>query len=60
MHVSIILLVFGVIFISELPDKSLFASLILGSRYPARVVWLGAASAFLIHVVLGVTARNLR
>jgi putative Ca2+/H+ antiporter (TMEM165/GDT1 family) len=59
MHVSIILLVFGVIFISELPDKSLFASLILGSRYPARVVWLGAASAFLIHVVLAVTAGKL-
>jgi putative Ca2+/H+ antiporter (TMEM165/GDT1 family) len=59
MHIGIILLVFGVIFISELPDKSLFASLILGTRYPARIVWLGAASAFLIHVIIAVTAGKL-
>jgi putative Ca2+/H+ antiporter (TMEM165/GDT1 family) len=59
MHIGIILLVFGVIFISELPDKSLFASLILGTRYPARIVWLGAATAFLLHVIIAVTAGKL-
>jgi putative Ca2+/H+ antiporter (TMEM165/GDT1 family) len=59
MQLGIILLVFVVIFISELPDKSLFASLILGTRYPARIVWLGAASAFLIHVIIAVTAGRL-
>lgn len=55
MHIGIIALVFGTIFIAELPDKSLFATLILGSRFPSWLVWLGAASAFLIHVIIAVT-----
>jgi putative Ca2+/H+ antiporter (TMEM165/GDT1 family) len=59
MHLAVILIVFGVIFIGELPDKSLFASLILGNRFPARLVWAGAASAFLIHVVIAVAAGKL-
>jgi Ca2+/H+ antiporter, TMEM165/GDT1 family len=59
MHLTIVLIVFGIIFIGELPDKSLFASLILGTRFPARIVWLGAASAFLVHVILAVLAGRL-
>jgi putative Ca2+/H+ antiporter (TMEM165/GDT1 family) len=55
MHLSIIALVFGVIFISELPDKSMFATLILSTRYPSFLVWFGAASAFLVHVILAVS-----
>lgn len=59
MHLGIIALVFGVMFVAELPDKSLFASLILGSRFPGGWVWLGAATAFLIHVIIAVTAGRL-
>jgi Ca2+/H+ antiporter, TMEM165/GDT1 family len=59
MHLGIIALVFGVVFIAELPDKSLFASLILGNRYPKGWVWLGAASAFLVHVIIAVAAARL-
>ena len=59
MHFGIIALVFGVMFVAELPDKSLFASLILGSRFPAQYVWLGAATAFLVHVIIAVTAGSL-
>jgi putative Ca2+/H+ antiporter (TMEM165/GDT1 family) len=59
MDFGVILLVFSVIFIAELPDKSLFASLVLGSRFPAWYVWLGAAAAFLIHVLIAVTAGKL-
>lgn len=59
MHIGIILVVFAVIFIAELPDKSLFASLVLGTRFPAWFVWLGAASAFLVHVIIAVTAGKL-
>jgi putative Ca2+/H+ antiporter (TMEM165/GDT1 family) len=59
MHPGIILIVFGVIFIAELPDKSFFAALILGSRYKGWYVWLGAATAFLIHVVIAVAAGKL-
>ncbi|HKR82414.1 MAG TPA: TMEM165/GDT1 family protein [Candidatus Saccharimonadales bacterium] len=56
MDIGIITLVFGVIFIAELPDKSLFASLVLGTKYRGWYVWLGAAAAFLVHVVLAITA----
>lgn len=59
MDLGLILLVFGVVFIAELPDKSLFAALILGTKFPARLVWLGAAAAFLTHVIIAVTAGNL-
>ena len=59
MHVELIALTFGVIFIAELPDKSLFASLVLGSRFPSWYVWLGAAAAFLVHVVIAITAGKL-
>jgi len=47
--------VFPVIFIGELPDKSMFASLVMASRGRPRSVWLGAAVAFLIHVVIATT-----
>ena len=55
MHLSIVLAVFPVIFLGELPDKSMFASLVLASRGHAPAVWLGAASAFLVHVVIATT-----
>jgi Ca2+/H+ antiporter, TMEM165/GDT1 family len=55
MNLSIAAIVFGVVFISELPDKSMFAALMLGTRYRALYVWLGAASAFLVHVCIAVT-----
>jgi putative Ca2+/H+ antiporter (TMEM165/GDT1 family) len=47
--------VFPVIFIGELPDKTMFASLVLSSRGKALSVWLGAAAAFLLHVVIATT-----
>src|SRR5437660_4762459 len=59
MHPLVILLVFGVIALAELPDKSLFASLVLGTRYPARWVFTGVAAAFLAHVVIAVTAGGV-
>ena len=55
MHLSIALAVFPVIFIGELPDKTMFASLVMASRGRPLMVWLGAAGAFLVHVVIAVT-----
>ena len=49
------LAVFPVIFIGELPDKTMFASLVLASRGRPGAVWLGAAGAFFLHVVIAVT-----
>jgi putative Ca2+/H+ antiporter (TMEM165/GDT1 family) len=58
MSLSSILVVFGVIFIAELPDKSMFASLALSTRFRKSYVWLGAAAAFLVHVIIAVTAGH--
>jgi putative Ca2+/H+ antiporter (TMEM165/GDT1 family) len=54
-HPSIVLAVFPVIFLGELPDKTMFASLVLGTRGHPRAVWIGAAAAFLVHVVIATT-----
>src|SRR5580692_12377661 len=51
--------VFAVTFVAELPDKSLFASLVLGTRYRPGHVWLGVAAAFAVHVALSVGAGGL-
>ena len=55
MHLGIILAVFPVIFIGELPDKTMFASLVMATRGRPLSVWFGAAAAFLVHVVIAVT-----
>jgi putative Ca2+/H+ antiporter (TMEM165/GDT1 family) len=51
----IVLAVFPIIFIGELPDKTMFASLVMATRGRPRQVWLGAAGAFLVHVVIATT-----
>jgi putative Ca2+/H+ antiporter (TMEM165/GDT1 family) len=51
--------VFPVIFLGELPDKSMFASLVLASRGRPLAVWVGTAAGFLIHVVIAVLAGGL-
>jgi putative Ca2+/H+ antiporter (TMEM165/GDT1 family) len=52
---AVVVAVFPVIFIGELPDKTMFASLVLSSRGRPGGVWLGAAAAFLVHVAIAVT-----
>jgi putative Ca2+/H+ antiporter (TMEM165/GDT1 family) len=47
-----------VIFLAELPDKTMFASLAMGTRMRAPWVWLGTSSAFLVHVVVAVAAGS--
>jgi putative Ca2+/H+ antiporter (TMEM165/GDT1 family) len=46
--------VFPLIFLGELPDKTMFASLVLASRGRPWAVWVGAAGAFAVHVVIAV------
>ncbi len=55
MDLAIALAVFPVIFVGELPDKTMFASLVLASRGHPAAVWLGAAGAFLVHVAIATT-----
>ena len=52
-------LVFGLIFVGELPDKSAIATLVLSTRFPWRWVFAGVAAAFLLHVVFAVAAGSL-
>ncbi|WP_171161925.1 TMEM165/GDT1 family protein [Streptomyces sp. I05A-00742] len=52
-------LVFGVIFLAELPDKTALASLMLGTRYRASYVFAGVAAAFTVHVALAIAAGSL-
>src|ERR1700743_383902 len=53
---SVIALAYLVVLVAELPDKTMFASLMLGTRFAARWVFLGAAAAFVVHVVIAGTA----
>jgi putative Ca2+/H+ antiporter (TMEM165/GDT1 family) len=55
MHIAIIAAVFPIIFVGELPDKTMFASLVMSTRGNPLRVWLGAAGAFLVHVVIATT-----
>jgi putative Ca2+/H+ antiporter (TMEM165/GDT1 family) len=59
LSLSLVAATFAVIFIAELPDKSLFASLVLGTRYRALWVWLGVSAAFAVHVVIAVLAGGV-
>lgn len=52
---AVVFAVFPIIFLGELPDKTMFASLVLATRGRAFAVWLGAAAAFAVHVVIAVT-----
>jgi Ca2+/H+ antiporter, TMEM165/GDT1 family len=52
---AVVLTTFVVIFPAELPDKSLFASLVLGTRFRPLPVFCGVAAAFAVHVVIAVT-----
>jgi Ca2+/H+ antiporter, TMEM165/GDT1 family len=55
MRLAVIVAVFPVIFIGELPDKTMFASLLLATRGRPLAVWAGAAAAFVVHVSIAVT-----
>ena len=55
MDLAVVLTTFVVIFPAELPDKSLFASLVLGTRFRPLPVFVGVAAAFAVHVVIAVT-----
>ncbi|MFI0779626.1 TMEM165/GDT1 family protein [Streptomyces sp. NPDC021212] len=51
--------VFGVVFLAELPDKTALAGLMLGTRYRASYVFAGVAAAFAVHVGLAIAAGSV-
>ena len=52
-------IVFGVVFLAELPDKTALAGLMLGTRYRASYVFVGVAAAFVVHVGLAIAAGSV-
>ena len=57
--VGVIAATFAITFLAELPDKSLFASLVLGTRYKPLHVWVGTAAAFAVHMAIAVAAGQV-
>ena len=51
---------FGTVFLAELPDKTMVASLVLTTRFRRPfAVWVGVSGAFALHVVLAVTIGSM-
>ena len=59
MHLGAAAATFIVIFPAELPDKTLVATLIMGTKYRPLAVWAGAAAAFAIHVAIAAAAGGV-
>ena len=59
MSVKYLLQAFATVFPAELPDKTMIATIILVTRYRRPGwVWLGAVSAFTVHVIVAVAAGS--
>src|SRR5680860_1348436 len=59
MDLSIIAIVFGAIFVVELPDKTFIAALVLSTRYSPLAVWVGVGLAFFVQTLIAVLAGHL-
>lgn len=50
---------FVTVFLAELPDKTMVATIVLVARYRQAVsVWIGATAAFAVHVTVAVVAGS--
>jgi Ca2+/H+ antiporter, TMEM165/GDT1 family len=58
-HWHVLLSVFGVIFIAELPDKTAVAALVLATRHKPTPVFVGAASALALQSAVAVAAGGV-
>jgi putative Ca2+/H+ antiporter (TMEM165/GDT1 family) len=59
MDVTVVAVTFGVIFVAELPDKTMIATIVLASRNRPLPVWVGAASAMVVNSAVAVGAGRL-
>ena len=59
MVLSVVLAAFVLILPVELPDKTLFATLVLATRFPPLPVFLGVGVAFGLQSAIAVTAGSL-
>jgi Ca2+/H+ antiporter, TMEM165/GDT1 family len=56
---TVVLTAFVLVLPVELPDKTLFASLVLATRFPPLPVFVGVGAAFGLQVAIAVTAGSL-
>ena len=56
MNVAVAASVFGLVALAELPDKTMIANIVMGSRGRPTPVWVGSSVAFGLHVALAVVA----
>ncbi len=60
MSIRSLLQAFLTVFPAELPDKTMFATIVLVTRHRRPLwVWVGAVAAFTVHVVVAVAAGRL-
>src|SRR3974390_3050080 len=53
LHIALVC--FPVVFLGELPDKTMFASLVMATRGRPVLVWLGAGGGVVVHAIIAVT-----
>ena len=60
MHFPTVIAAFATVFLAELPDKTMIATIVLSSRFHRPLaVWAGAASALTLQMFIAVTAAQL-
>ncbi len=59
MDLNVVAVTFGLIFVAELPDKTMIATIVLASRHRPLPVWIGAAAAMVVNTVVAVVAGRL-
>jgi Ca2+/H+ antiporter, TMEM165/GDT1 family len=58
-NLSVLAITFGLIFVAELPDKTMIATIVMSSRYRPLPVWIGAAAAMIVNSAIAVLAGRL-
>ncbi len=59
MSLSVLAISFGLIFVAELPDKTMIAAIVMSSRYRALPVFIGAGLAMVVNSAVAVAAGRL-